>query len=166
MTRIVSVRASLVASLIISITITSMLVSEAEAGGLFHRRNREVVTTTRTVSTNSTGTLGTFYPTPYIIVRGNFPTGGGYAPLGFAGDTSMALYGPTSALRAIAAPVPVYSRGYDGRTFVTEGTAFSTPNMPVLSPVVYPTQRSRFYGFPDSTTPPWWKSGVNWVDQN
>ena len=53
----------------------------------------------------------------------------------------MAPYGPTSAFRTTSAPVPIYSRGYDGRTYVAEATGFSTPNFPELSPVVYPTQR-------------------------
>src|SRR5271166_3451730 len=49
-------------------------------------------------------TLGTFEPTPYIMVRGNWPSGGGYSPLETYGDQSMALYGPLSPLRAVAAP--------------------------------------------------------------
>ena len=47
-----------------------------------------------------TSTLGTFQPTPYIMVRGNWPAGGGYPPLEFYGDQSMVIYGPLSALRS------------------------------------------------------------------
>jgi hypothetical protein len=174
MTGTLSVRLSRVAGLFFSLTFLASFASEVEAGGLFHRRSREVVVTSRpvvatsgpVVATSATGTLGTFTPTPYIVARGSFPAGGGYSPLGLYGDTTMSLYGPTSAFRSIAAPVPVYVRGYDGRTYVAEGTSFSTPNMPALSPVVYPTQGSRAHGFSTSSTPPWWKSGINWVDQN
>lgn len=159
----VSRRISAGLALILSLLLTS---SDADAGGLFRRRSREVVPTTETVRTSPTGTLGTFYPTPYMVARGSFPTGGGYAPLGLYGDTSMSLYGPLSSFRSISAPVPIYRRGYDGRTYVSEGTSFSTPNLPALSPVVYPTQATNYYGFRDTTTPPWWKSGINWIDQN
>ena len=33
--------------------------------------------------------LGTFFPTPYLLVRGNWPAGGGYSPLGLYGNASM-----------------------------------------------------------------------------
>src|SRR3982751_4685468 len=93
--------------------------SRADAGGLFRRRERAVVPTVRTVGPPPAATgapLGTFAPTPYMTVRGNFPTGGGYSP----GDTqggnqSMDIYGPLSALRSTSAPVLTYARGYDGR---------------------------------------------------
>ena len=39
----------------------------------------------------ATSSLGTFYPTPYIMVRGNLPIGGGYSPLGIYGDQTLAL---------------------------------------------------------------------------
>ena len=112
------------------------------------------------------GTLGTFYPTPYIFVRGNGTAGGGYSPLGVFGDQTMVLYGPISALRSTAAPVMTYSRGYDGRTVVAPGTSFSTPNFPALTPVIYPTQANDYFGFRTSGNPPWWQNGINWVDQN
>ena len=52
-----------------------------------------------------TSTLGTFQPTPYIMVRGNWPAGGGYSSLEFyGGGQSMTIYGPLSAFRAVAAP--------------------------------------------------------------
>ena len=110
-------------------------------------------------------TLGTFEPTPYITVRGNWPTGGGYSPLDMYGDQSMTLYGPLSPLRATAAPVTTYSRGYDGRINAVPAVSFSTPNLPGLSPVIYPTPRSNYYGPRVSRTHPWWSSGANWIDQ-
>jgi hypothetical protein len=111
-------------------------------------------------------TLGTFYPTPYVMVRGNFPVGGGYSPLDISGDQTMALYGPFSPLRPATAPVLTYTRGYDGVTRVTEGVATSYPNLPVLSPVIYPTEANYFYGPRVIRTPPWWNSAINWIDQN
>src|SRR5689334_23359612 len=101
-------------------------------------------------------TLGTFQPTPYIVARGDWPTGGGYSPLELYGDQSMTLYGPLSPLRSISAPVTTYSRGYDGRIYAGRGTSTSTPNLPGLSPVIYPTQGSYFYGPRVNRTPPWW----------
>src|SRR5208337_2805683 len=62
-----------------------------------------------------TATLGTFQPTPYIMVRGNWPAGGGYSPLETYGDQSMTLYGPLSPRGAVAARRPASCRGYDGR---------------------------------------------------
>jgi hypothetical protein len=112
------------------------------------------------------GPLGTFYPTPYIWTRGNAPAGGGYSPLGQFGDTTMALYGPLSAFRFTSAPVLTYSRGYDGRPVVAPGTSFSTPNLPALTPVVYPTQATNYFGFRRSGAPPWWPNAINWIDQN
>jgi hypothetical protein len=138
----------------------------AEAGGLLRKRARVVVPTVQPVQAPPAATLGTFYPTPYIMVRGNMPAGGGYSPLGQFGDTTMSLYGPMSSLRSTSAPLLFYGRGYDGRGVVLKGTSFSTPNLPALSPVVYPTQATYFFGFRETTTPPWWKSGINWVDQN
>lgn len=143
---------------------------DAEAGGLFRKRDRTVITPPRSVVPTARvvtpAPLGTFTPTPYMTVRGNFPTGGGYSPNDSFGDTSMDLYGPMSALRSTAAPVATYVRGYDGRTTVQEGTAFSTPNLPTNSPVVYPTQGSYYYRPRTSEDPPWWDKGLNWIDQN
>ena len=111
-------------------------------------------------------TLGTFQPTPYLMVRGNWPTGGGYSPLEFYGDQSMTLYGPLSALRAVAAPVMTYSRGYDGRVYASPAMSFSTPNLPGLTPVIYPTSANYYYAPRVNRTPPQWTSGINWIDQN
>jgi hypothetical protein len=145
-----------------------------EAGGLFHKRPRPVaapgyvVPTARFAEPGSDvyPMLGTFFPTPTITLRGNYPTAGGYAPLGEFGDTTMALYGPLSSLRATSAPVLTYARGYDGRPVVLEGTSFSTPNLPSITPVVYPTQATYYYGFRQSGNPPWWTNAINWIDQN
>ncbi len=111
------------------------------------------------------GELGTFTPTPYIMVGGAAPTSAGYSPLGLFGDTSMSLNGPFSALRSISAPVMTYNRGYDGVVRAVPATSSSNPNLPILSPVIYPTQRSYYYAPRVNRTPPWWSSGVNWIDQ-
>jgi hypothetical protein len=110
--------------------------------------------------------LGTFYHNPHIMVGGKYPATYGYSPVGMYGDTTLVLYGPLSALRAVTAPVAMYTRGYDGRTVLMEGTATSYPNQPALSPVMYPTQATNAFGFRQSTTPPWWNYGGNWLDQN
>jgi hypothetical protein len=129
-------------------------------------RGRVVATRSQQVCANPvTSTLGTFEPTPYLMVRGNWPTGGGYSPLEVYGDQTMALYGPLSPLRAVSAPVRIYARGYDGRIYPSEGTSFSNPNLPRLSPVIYPTPASYYYGPRVNRTPPWWSSGTNWIDQ-
>lgn len=152
----------------------------AEAGKWFQRRQQPVVAAPApapapvvapapaayVAARPEPAPLGTFVPTPYIMVRGNFPAGGGYSPIGLYGDTTLALYGPLSALRATTAPVVTYTRGYDGRVVPVEGTATSYPNLPELSPVIYPTKATNYWGFRESTTPPWWTSGTNWIDQN
>jgi hypothetical protein len=113
-----------------------------------------------------TSSLGTFYPTPYITVRGNIPLGGGYSPLEIYGDQTLALYGPLSPLRVSTAPVLTYVRGYDGRTHLTEASSFSNPNLPILSPVRYPTVGNYFYGPRVIRTTPWGSNAINWIDQN
>ncbi len=111
--------------------------------------------------------LGTFQPTPFIIVDGRGPVGGGYTSFdNYGGGGSLAIYGPLSDLRAVAAPVMTYSRGYDGRLYATPATSFSTPNLPALSPVIYPTSASYYYAPRVNRTPPQWTSGMNWIDQN
>jgi hypothetical protein len=146
--------------------------SQAEAGGwLFKKRSRTVVptptATVRPLPPPNAAPLGTFYPTPYMTVRGNFPTGGGYSPGDTqGGDQSMDIYGPLSAFRATSAPVLTYVRGYDGRGALVEGTSFSTPNLAGSTPVVYPTQGTYYYGFRHSDNPPWWPKAINWIDQN
>jgi hypothetical protein len=110
--------------------------------------------------------LGTFTRTPWIMVRGNGQAGGGYTPLNQFGDANMTMYGPISAFRSSSAPILVYTRGYDGRTLVAPGTSFSQPLFPRMSPVIYPTQATNYYGFRQSGSPPWWANGINWLDQN
>ncbi len=111
-------------------------------------------------------TLGTFEPTPYIMVGGAAPLSRGYSPLGIYGDGSMALNGPFSPLRSTSAPVTTYSRGYDGVVRPRQATSFSNPNLPRLSPFVYPTQRSNYYAPRINRTPPGWTTGTNWIDLN
>ena len=116
---------------------------------------------------SSSATLGTFQPTPYVMIGGNYPTGSvGYSPLEMYGDTALPLYGPMSAFRASTAPVMVYSRGYDGQTRLVEGNSFSYPNFPAMSPVVYPTEANYYWGPRTPRTPRWGSSAVNWIDQN
>jgi len=113
----------------------------------------------------ASSTLGTFEPTPYLMVRGNWPTGGGYSPLEVYGDQTLSLYGPLSPLRSVSAPVRTYTRGYDGRIEPGEATSFSNPNLPRLSPVIYPTPASYYYAPRVNRTPPWWSTGTEWIDQ-
>ena len=55
---------------------------------------------------SSSATLGTFHPTPYVMIGGDYPTASaGYSPLEIYGDTTLPLYGPMSAFRVSTAPV-------------------------------------------------------------
>jgi hypothetical protein len=159
-------RARLVLFTVVFFEVTGA-VGPAFAGHRARRTARPVVVTetqpVRAPSTNTT--LGIFRPTPYIMVRGNFPVGGGYSPL-LAGDGSMALYGPFSPLRATTASVLTYVRGYDGQIRLSEATAFSYPNLPALSPVIYPTEASNYYAPRLNRTPPSRSNAMNWIDQN
>ena len=173
------------ATSLVAVLALGALAPRAQAGKWFQRRQaRPVVVapapapvpTAYATPRAEAAPLGSFAHNPQIMVGGNWPNRiaedgpgvalGGYSPNGFYGDTTMVLYGPLAALRAVTAPVPVYSRGYDGRTVVTEGTATSYPNMPELSPVIYPTRATNFWGFRETTTPPWWTRGTNWIDKN
>jgi hypothetical protein len=133
------------------------------------RRARRVAATNRVqpcVAPRPDSTLGTFFPTPVITVRGNLPVGGGYSPLQIYGDQTLSLYGPLSPFRLSTAPVLTYVRGYDGSTRLSEAVSFSNPNLPVLSPVRYPTEANYYYG-PRVVRPlPWGASAINWIDQN
>ena len=133
------------------------------------RRARRTVALSRVqpcAAPRASSTLGTFYPTPYITVRGNDPVGGGYSPLGIYGDQTMSLYGPLSPLRMSTAPVRGYVRGYDGQTRLIEAASFSNPNLPILSPVRYPTEANYYYGPRVIRTMPWGSNAINWIDQN
>ena len=127
-----------------------------------------VVSRARPTYRQSSGApLGTFYPTPQIMVGGAYPTaGGGYSPLEIYGDATLPLYGPISAFRVSTAPVLTYSRGYDGQTRLVETNSFSYPNLPSVSPVVYPTESNYYWGPRSSRTPRWGSSAINWIDQN
>jgi hypothetical protein len=109
--------------------------------------------------------LGTFYPTPAIVYQANYPAGGGYAPLGIFGDAAMSVYGPFSAFRPTTAPVLTYTRGYDGVVRQGESISTSYPNLPVLSPVAFPT-RANYYYAPRLRDNPAQDSAINWIDQN
>ena len=103
--------------------------------------------------------LGTFYPTPQVMIGGAYPTaGGGYTPLESYGDATLPLYGPISAFRVSTAPVLSYTRGYDGQTRVVETNSFSYPNLPSMSPVVYPTESNYYWGPRTPRTPRWGSS--------
>ncbi len=152
--------------------VTLLLLSAGTVGALAgppRTRVRQTVVVTGTQPCAAPGarpTLGTFYSTPYFIVRGDYPTGGGYSPLEIYGDQTLALYGPLSALRATTAPVMGYVRGYDGQTHLVESVSFSYPNLPSLSPVRYPTQGNYFYG-PRVVRPTFTgANAINWIDQN
>ena len=157
----------LMRSFCVSLTVVSVGAEISIAEDRFERVTRpaRVVRPAPVCASPVSATLGTFEPTPYLMVRGNWPTGGGYSPLEVYGDMTLSLYGPISPLRSVAAPVRTYTRGYDGRLHVGEATSFSNPNLPGLSPVIYPTQGSYFYGPRLNRTPPWWSSATNWIDQ-
>ena len=160
------------------LTLTALGNPRSEAGDWFARRRtapapvpvpgsvRVVVPTAVRVSAVPPGPLGTFFPSPYSMVRANGPTGGGFAPLGVYGDQTMVIYGPLSPWRSTAAPVLTYTRGYDGSVVPTTGTAFSNPNLPPFAPVVYPTQRTNYFGPRELRSPPWWADAGTWIDQN
>jgi hypothetical protein len=109
--------------------------------------------------------LGTFYPTPAVLVMGNYPNGAGYAPLGTFGQTTMSLFGPFSAFRTTTAPVLTYTRGYDGVIRPAEAITTSNPNFPSLSPVAYPTRANNYYA-PRLRDNPGQESAIHWIDQN
>lgn len=143
----------------------------AQAGGGIFRRRTNIVTPTAYLGNPADANapspmLGTFYPTPYLIVGGDRPTGDGYTPLGQYGPNNLTIYGPMSIYRSVTAPVSVYSRGYDGRVYESRGHSFSTPFHPQSSPVIYPTANSNYYRPRGTSAPPWWTTGNGWIDQN
>jgi hypothetical protein len=140
--------------------------AQSPGGRVVRRRARPVATTQyRTTAMPSSGPAGSFYPTPTMFVRGNGVVGGGYSPFGMNGDYTLSLYGPLSPYRATAAPVLFRSTGYGGSTD-SVGTGFSTPNLPGISNVIYPTRANVANGFGYQRTPPWWDSAFNFLDQN
>ena len=78
----------------------------------------------------------------------------------------MVLYGPFSSLRTVSAPVTTVVRGYDGRPVIVEGTSFSTPFQPDLSPVQYPTRATNADSLRAPGIRPRSGNGSMWVDQN
>lgn len=140
---------------------------DSQAGDRRYRgRSVAVVPAARVRVSDPNKTLGTFGSTPYLIVRGNGVIGGGYSPGDMYGDVAMDINGPLSAYRSISAPVLTYSRGYNGALVPSVGTSFSNPNLPSMSPVVYPTQANNYYGFPVSGSPPWWAKASSFIDGN
>lgn len=141
-----------------------------EAGDLFRRQPRparEPMATRPADQVAPSPMLGTFRPTPVITVRGNGIIGGGYSPIGLYGENnSMTLFGPISSLRQTAAPVNTVVRGYNGLATQAEGTSFSTPFQPDLSPVKYPTRASNFDALRGPGVPTRAGNGILWVDQN
>jgi hypothetical protein len=147
--------------------------ASAQSGGAYSRRAWRpvyqrptiVVPTQARSDLAPSPMLGTFYPTPFMMVGGNgFSGGEGYTPMQQYGDGAMALYGPFASLRAVTAPVATYSRGYDGIVRPGVGYATSYPFLPPAGAVVYPTRAVQRGTFRDQTTPPWWDAGYNWVD--
>lgn len=151
-------------------SLTLLASTSAEAGGrLFRKRPRSVSETAVVQRPENqlapSPMLGQFRPTPYITVRGG--VSGDYSPLGnFGRENSFSVYGPLSAFRETSAPVNVVVRGYNGVSGVVEGTSFSNPNQPALSPVVYPTRASNYSAFRYQVTPPQWDKAIMWIDQN
>jgi hypothetical protein len=141
-------------------------VGTVEAGDRLFRKKarpvRETVTTVRPEDQVApTPMLGSFRPTPYVTIGSNPILGGGYGR-----EYSPLIYGPTSAFRSYAAPVTTVVRGYDGVPAVVEGTAFSYPNLPALSPYVYPTRANNYTALPYQRTSPSLDRGGMWIDHN
>jgi hypothetical protein len=156
----------LAASILVGLT-----ASIVEAGGPFRRRPRPVVETATTTRPENrvapSPMLGSFMPSQYVTVRGNGVIGGGYSPLGLYGrESSLSVYGPLSAFRSTSAPITTIVRGYNGLPVVAEGTSFSNPNQPTLSPVVYPTRASNYSALRFQSTPPQWDKAITWIDLN
>jgi hypothetical protein len=147
-------------------TVGPVELASADHGARRARRTTVVTRARSRVAPAPNTTLGIFQPTPYITVIGNDYVGAGYSPLGIYGDQTMSLYGPFSPFRATTAPVLTYVRGYDGQLRTVEAASFSYPNLPPLSPVIYPTEANYYYAPRVSRTPPWWSNPINWIDQN
>ena len=145
----------------------------AMAGGrLFRRRERVVVETVAPAPRPQdrlapTGMLGTFVPTPTVVIRDNGLIGGGYSTSNFSGfGNALSIFGPLSAFRQTSAPVNTVVRGYDGVPTTVRGTGFSNPLQPALSPFVYPTRASNYSALPFQGTPPQRDKALMWIDEN
>jgi hypothetical protein len=146
--------------------IVASLAGTAESGDrLFRRKSRPVRETVTTVRARDqvapSPMLGSFRPTPYVSIGANPLIAGG-----FGRESSLAVYGPLSAFRPYTAPVPTVVRGYVGIPTVVEGVSVSYPNLPSLSPVVYPTRASNYSALRYQTTPPQLDRATNWIDHN
>ena len=131
------------------------------------RAVRLVVPPARVMAPAPSPVLGTFYPNPVLLYAGDVDSRTPWSsPLYQFGAETLPLVGPMSPLRTTAAPVLTYSRGYDGTYRPSVGVSFSYPNLPSLSPIVYPTQSNVFGGPRVFTSPPMWQSGAAWIDQN
>jgi hypothetical protein len=111
--------------------------------------------------------LGTFYPSPMTSINDNTIIGQNRSPLGSYGqENSLSIYGPLSVFRATSAPVTTVVRGYDGVPNLVQGTSFSNPLRPSLSPVIYPTRASNYSALKYQTTSPRRDSSIMWIDQD
>ena len=151
--------------------LVSAVAVQALAGGPFERRRGRVVETVRIVGPRDrvapTGMLGTFNPTPLVVIGSNSSTFGGFSPIGFYGrENSLNVYGPLSAFRETSAPVNTVVRGYNGIPTAIRGTTYSNPNLPDLSPVVYPTRASNYSALRYQGTSPYRDRAYMWIDQN
>lgn len=141
-------------------------------GRLFRRKTRVVVETAAACpdprnQLAPTGMLGTFTPTPMTIIRDNGAIGGGYSTLNLSGfGNSLSTFGPLSAFRQTSAPVNTVVRGYDGVPTTVQGTGFSNPMLPRLSPFIYPTRANNYSALPFQGTSPARDKALMWIDQN
>jgi hypothetical protein len=163
---------SLVATALAGLVLVGPWALSTTAGdGLFHRKARVVETVAAAPNPANrlapTGMLGTFVPTPMVTIRDNGVIGGGYSSSNLYGfGVSLSTFGPLSAFRQVSAPVNVVVRGYDGSTAVVQGTSFSNPMQPRLSPYVYPNRMNNYTSLPIQGTPPNRNKGLMWIDQN
>src|SRR5262245_55623610 len=117
------------------VTVVTIGAITATAGERSFRRGHRTavarpVPTARRIDPVYGDRLGTFYPTPAIVVQAGYPATNGYAPLGIFGDHNLSVYGPFSSFRTTTAPVATYIRGYDGVVRPAESISTSYPNLP------------------------------------
>ena len=155
----------------IAIVFVVLSAQPSKAGGPpFHWRGRVMVETFETLPRPQdrvarTGMLGTFYPSPTTPINDNTIIGQNRSPLGSYGrENSLSVYGPLSVFRATSAPLTTVVRGYDGIPIVVQGTSFSNPLRPSLSPVIYPTRASNYSALKYQTTSPRRDSSILWLD--
>jgi hypothetical protein len=88
----------------------------------------------------------------------------GFTPLQQYGSGTLSLYGPFSALRPVAAPARVVTRGYQGVRELRPAIVVSYPFLPGVGVPSYPRRAQVRGAGPVQTTPPWWDTGHYWVD--